>query len=86
MGPGGSVTIPGNSQLGLLVLPIPQNVARGPRGLVFSPDGMEVVLGALFYTRQYGGGPWGLVLHQAVWRWSLGPSFTPGKWDECGPR
>ena len=46
MGPGGSDTIPGNSQLGLLVLPIPQNVARGPRGLVFSPDGMEEVLEA----------------------------------------
>ena len=46
MDPGDSDTIPGNSQLGLLVLPIPQNVARGPRGLVFSPDGMEEVLEA----------------------------------------
>ena len=46
MGLGDSDTIPGNSQLGLLVLPIPQNVARGPRGLVFSPDGMEEVLEA----------------------------------------
>ena len=52
MDPGNSDTISGNSQLGLLVLPIPQNVARGPRGLVFSPD-------------WYGGGPWGPVLHQA---------------------
>ena len=43
----------------LLVLPISQDVAGGPRGLVFSPG-------------WYGGNPWGLVLHQAGMRVVLG--------------
>ena len=37
-------TIPGNSQLGQLVLPIPREWLEGPRGLVFLPG-------------WYGGGP-----------------------------
>ena len=35
-----------------LVLPISQDVAGGPRGLVFSPGWDGVVLGAQIYTRQ----------------------------------
>ena len=67
MGPGGSDTIPGNSQLGLLVLPIPrmwlevleawyfhQTVWRRSLGPSFTPGSMEVVLEAQFYTRQMG--------------------------------
>ena len=39
----------------------------------FRQAGMGVVPGAQFYTR-------------LVWGWSLGPSSTPGKWDEYDPQ
>ena len=61
-----SGAIPGNSQLGVLVLPIPQKAARevleawyfhqtwaedGPRGPVFHQGVVGVVLEAWYYTR-----------------------------------
>ena len=55
MGPGDSGTIPGNSQLGLLVYyQFPRKWLEGPRGLVFSPGGIIVVLEAQVHTRAVG--------------------------------
>ena len=61
-------TIPGNSQLGVVGLPIPQKAAKE-------------VLEAWFYTRHWcRSGPGGLVLHQGGWDRSdpRGGSWIPG--------
>ena len=49
-----SGTIPGNSQQGFWYYQFPRKWLEGPRGLVFSPGGIIVVLEAQFHTRAVG--------------------------------
>ena len=80
--PGVRATIPGNSQLGVVGLPIPQKAAEEVlEAWYYTRHGRRVVLEAWYYTRHWcRSGPGGLVLHQGGWDRSdpRGGNWIPG--------
>ena len=62
-------TVPGNSQLGIVGIPIPQKAAKEVlEAWNYTRHGRRVVLEAWYYTRHgCRSGPGGLVLHQGGW-------------------